>query len=119
MEPWTYKLKSRKFWLTIAVAIFGVANETFGWNFDPDSFYAIAAVVVGWVLTEGQLDKQRINSLQLQNVANAQIQAQSVANQANALLREKDAIIEELRKYPLHVVDNVIEGVDFGGDSPA
>ena len=50
------KLKSRKFWMAIVSAVIIVANEGLGWNLPAETIYAFAAVVLGWIITEGAVD---------------------------------------------------------------
>jgi uncharacterized membrane protein len=53
---WKDKLKSRKLWVTVLYAIFVFVNEFFGIGLDDADLTRFAAVVVGYVLSQGMVD---------------------------------------------------------------
>jgi uncharacterized membrane protein len=54
------KLKSRKFWLTVATAILTIANEGLGWNLPTDAIMQVVAVVIAYVLGQGAVDAVQV-----------------------------------------------------------
>lgn len=84
MEPLSKKLKSRKFVLTILVAVLAIVNEAIGLNLEPAALAAIAGPIAAWVFTEGQLDKERIR-------ADMQVQFQNLNDQAAAAVKSLQA----------------------------
>lgn len=53
------KLKSRKFWLTVAAVGLVVANEGLGLNIPREAYWAVVTPVVGYVFGESYADAHR------------------------------------------------------------
>lgn len=50
------KLSSRKLWLAIAVAIFTVFNDYFGWGISDETVLKVILVIGTWIGVEGAAD---------------------------------------------------------------
>jgi uncharacterized membrane protein len=53
---WPAKLSSRKFWLAVVGAFLLVLKEGLGLEIDGEAVLAFAAIVLGYIVTEGYID---------------------------------------------------------------
>jgi hypothetical protein len=53
------KLKSRKFWLTVAAVLLVIANEGFGLGIPEDAYWAVIAPIMAYVFGEAYADAHR------------------------------------------------------------
>lgn len=119
MEPWVKKLTSRKFLGTVIVLATVFLNAAGVTGLESQELFALAATVSAFIFGESALDRERIKAEMLNKLNGANFQAQQVTQQANALLQEKDALIQELRDlYDSATVtpfpeDDLAEGVPF------
>lgn len=111
MEPLSKKLKSRKFVLTILVAVLAAINEAAGLGLEPAALASIAGTVAAWVITEGQLDKERIR-------ADMQVQFQNLNDQATATVK---GLQQELvgARAQIQSIISAASGEDLDGDGTA
>ena len=56
MRPFLQRLKSRKFIMALASAIFIVMNEGLDLGIPPDAYGWLVGVVVAWILGESYVD---------------------------------------------------------------
>ncbi|RJQ10624.1 MAG: hypothetical protein C4551_02320 [Bacillota bacterium] len=54
------KLTSRKFWMAVLGALLPVLNSEFGWNLPVEAILSVAAVIIGYILVEGNIDAKRV-----------------------------------------------------------
>jgi uncharacterized membrane protein len=54
------KFKSRKFWMAIISALLIVANEGLGWNIPAETVMSFAAVVLGYLFSQGYVDGKQV-----------------------------------------------------------
>jgi len=50
------KLKSRKLWMAIISGLLIIMNEGLGWNIPSETVLSFAAVVLGYLLSQGYVD---------------------------------------------------------------
>ncbi len=96
IEPLRKKLQSRKFVLTVLVAVLALVNTTFDLGMDNAAIATIAASVGAWVLGEVTLDRERIRSEQQARFAALQQEATDVVTGLNGQLAEAQAFIQNL-----------------------
>jgi len=53
------KLKSRKFWLTVAAMLLVLINEGFGLGIPEEAYWAVVLPIVGYVFGESYVDAHR------------------------------------------------------------
>lgn len=53
------KLTSRKFWTAVATAVFIVLSEGLGLNIDPDLYWKLIAIAIGYIFGEAAVDIAR------------------------------------------------------------
>ena len=58
-EFWKQKLTSRKFWVAVASAAFIILSEGLGFNVDPDLFWKLVALALGYIFGEAVVDVAR------------------------------------------------------------
>jgi len=49
-------LKSRKFWMAVFGVVFVIITETFGVEIPEDAYWAIVAVIIGYIIGESAVD---------------------------------------------------------------
>ena len=59
MSFWKQKLTSRKFWVAVASAAFIILSEGLGFNVDPDLYWKIVALALGYIWGEAAVDMAR------------------------------------------------------------
>jgi len=59
MNEWKRKLTSRKFWVAVASAAFIVLSEGLGFNVDPDLYWKLVALALGYIFGETAVDIAR------------------------------------------------------------
>ncbi len=99
MEPLRYRLTSRKFLLaffTFAAAVAQAFGVDWMSNFDPAEMASVAAILLGWIATEGQLDKQRLQASQQVAYNTLQREASQVVNQLTEELKLAKAEVDRL-----------------------
>jgi hypothetical protein len=96
VESWKAKLQSRKFWLSIAVVVLTVLNQTLELGMDNAAIATLAASVGAWVLGETALDRERIAASQQVAFRNLQAEAQAVVGRLQEDLQHAMKIIEDL-----------------------
>ena len=58
-EFWKQKLSSRKFWVAVASAAFIILSEGLGFNIDPDLYWKLVALALGYIFGEAAVDIAR------------------------------------------------------------
>jgi uncharacterized membrane protein len=58
-EFWKQKLTSRKFWVAVASAVFIILSEGLGFNVDPDLYWKLIALALGYIFGEAAVDIAR------------------------------------------------------------
>jgi len=58
-EFWKQKLTSRKFWVSVATALFIVLNEGLGFNIDSELYWKLVALALGYIFGEAAVDIAR------------------------------------------------------------
>ena len=58
-EFWKQKLTSRKFWVAVASAVFIILSEGLGFNVDPDLYWKLVALALGYIFGEAAVDIAR------------------------------------------------------------
>ena len=53
------KLTSRKFWVAVASAAFIILSEGLGFNVDPDLYWKLVALALGYIFGEAVVDVAR------------------------------------------------------------
>ena len=53
------KLKSRKFWMAVASALFIILTEGLGINIDQQVYWVIAAIVLAYIFGEAYVDAKK------------------------------------------------------------
>ena len=53
------KLKSRKFWVAVASALFIILTEGMGIDINPEAYWALIAIVATYVLGEAYVDSRK------------------------------------------------------------
>ena len=53
------KLKSRKFWIAVASALFILLTEGLGIDIDQQVYWAVAAIVLSYIFGEAYIDARR------------------------------------------------------------
>ncbi len=54
------KLKSRKFWMAVISAALIIMNEGLGWKIPAETVMAFAAVVLGYLFSQGYVDGKQV-----------------------------------------------------------
>jgi len=58
-EFWRQKLTSRKFWVAVASAVFIILSEGLGFNVDPDLYWKLITLALGYIFGEAAVDIAR------------------------------------------------------------
>lgn len=58
-EFWKQKLTSRKFWVAVASAAFIILSEGLDFNVDPDLYWKIVTLALGYIFGEAAVDMAR------------------------------------------------------------
>ena len=58
-EFWKQKLTSRKFWVAVASAAFIILSEGLGFDVDPDLYWKLVALALGYIFGETAVDIAR------------------------------------------------------------
>ncbi len=58
-EFWRQKLSSRKFWVAVASAVFIILSEGLGFNVDPDLYWKLITLALGYIFGEAAVDIAR------------------------------------------------------------
>ena len=58
-EFWKQKLTSRKFWVAVASAVFIILSEGLGFNVDPDLYWKLITLALGYIFGEAAVDIAR------------------------------------------------------------
>jgi len=58
-EFWKQKLSSRKFWVAVVSAAFIVLSEGLGFNVDPELYWKLVALALGYIFGEAAVDIAR------------------------------------------------------------
>jgi len=98
MEPVWKKLTSRKFLGTLIVLVTVFLNAAGVTELETEELFALSASVSAFILGESALDRERIKATQLQNLANADVQLQKLVTEGNALISQKNQVIEDLTR---------------------
>ena len=56
---WKQKLTSRKFWVAVASAVFIILSEGLGLNADPELYWKLVALALGYIFGEAAVDIAR------------------------------------------------------------
>jgi len=56
---WKQKLTSRKFWVAVASAAFIILSEGLGLNVDPDLYWKLITLALGYIFGETAVDIAR------------------------------------------------------------
>ena len=56
---WKQKLSSRKFWVAVVSAAFIVLSEGLGFNVDPELYWKLVALALGYIFGEAAVDIAR------------------------------------------------------------